>query len=65
MADLNAGNAPASRFKRDCSREARGSHRPGLANDFMAIVMVWQAQRLAEKHRGNALTGDRKPGLAR
>ncbi len=50
-----------SQFRRDYKREAKGSHRLTLANDFVAIIKdLANDQPLAEKQRDHALTGDWK-----
>jgi mRNA interferase YafQ len=48
-------------FKRDLKREAKGYHRKVLAEEFVQLVgTLARDERLAEKHRDHALTGEWK-----
>jgi mRNA interferase YafQ len=48
-------------FKRDYKRETKGQHRQTLQREFVDIVTALASdQKLAERHRDHALTGDWK-----
>ncbi|MGA7124419.1 MAG: type II toxin-antitoxin system YafQ family toxin [Polyangiaceae bacterium] len=48
-------------FKRDYKREAKGSHRATLENDFVEVMTALANDKpLAEKYRDHALTGEWK-----
>lgn len=52
---------PTGQFRRDYKREAKGSHRKTLENDFLEILKALASdQPLAEKHRDHARAGDWK-----
>jgi mRNA interferase YafQ len=51
----------STQFKRDLKREAKGSHRAALAQDFILIIRALADDvPLPEKYRDHALTGDWK-----
>lgn len=53
-----------SRFKRDFKREAKGSHRQTLQNDFVSVVTALaNDQALSEKHRDHGGV-ERSSGLS-
>jgi mRNA interferase YafQ len=48
-------------FKRDLKREAKGYHREVRAKEFVELIeTLAKDERLAEKHRDHALTGEWK-----
>jgi mRNA interferase YafQ len=48
-------------FKRDLKREAKGQHRKVLVGEFVQLIeTLAKDERLAEKHRDHALTGEWK-----
>lgn len=50
-----------SQFRRDYKREAKGSNRPSLTSDFIAVVSdLANDQPLPAKYRDHALTGNWK-----